>query len=94
MLTLRAKNRVLSSQPQSRLYCTRWDGNEKGDAVNDAEFTGNILMLLQEAVNFVKSNTRKGWEKLPDGKMIKAEYAERAVLEVFNFHDIPKKCAI
>lgn len=47
---------------QSRLYCTRWDGLEKTDAINDAEFKGNILMLLREAENFVKSNTRKGWE--------------------------------
>src|SRR5574344_1094210 len=47
---------------QSRLYCTRWDGKEKGDAINDAEFTGNVLMLLREAMNFVKSNTKKGWD--------------------------------
>ena len=53
---------------QSRFYCTRWDGKEKGDAINDAEFTGNVLMLLREAMNFVKSNTKKGWEKLPDGR--------------------------
>ena len=53
---------------QSRLYCTRWDGKEKGDAINDAEFTGNVLMLLREAMNFVKSNTKRGWEKLPDGR--------------------------
>ena len=48
---------------QSRLYCTRWDGKDKSDAINDAEFTGNILLLLREAMNFVKSNTKKGWEK-------------------------------
>ena len=52
---------------QSRLYCTRWDGIEKGDAINDAEFKGNILLLLREAMNFAKANTRKDWEKLPDG---------------------------
>ena len=66
---------------QSRLYCTRWDEKEKGDAINDAEFTGNVLMLLREAMNFVKSNTKKGWEKQPDGRKNKPEYAERAVLE-------------
>lgn len=66
---------------QSRLYCTRWDGKDKSDAINDAEFTGNILMLLREAMNFMKSNTRKGWEKLPNGRKNKPEYAERAVLE-------------
>ena len=73
---------------QSRLYCTRWDGKEKGDAINDAEFTGNVLMLLHEAMNFVKSNTKRGWEKLPDGRKNKPEYAERAVLEAMVNHFI------
>ncbi len=73
---------------QSRLYCTRWDGKEKGDAINDAEFTGNVLILLREAMNFVKSNTKKGWEKLPDGRKNKPEYAERAVLEAMVNHFI------
>ena len=73
---------------QSRLYCTRWDGKEKGDAINDAEFTGNVLMLLREAMNFVKSNTKRGWEKLPGGRKNKPEYAERAVLEAMVNHFI------
>ena len=73
---------------QSRLYCTRWDGTEKDDAINDAEFTGNVLMLLREAMNFVKSNTKRGWEKLPDGRKNKPEYAERAVLEAMVNHFI------
>ena len=73
---------------QSRLYCTRWNGKEKGDAFNDAEFTGNVLMLLREAMNFVKSNTKKSWEKLPDGRKNKPEYAERAILETMVNHFI------
>ena len=73
---------------QSRLYCTRWDGKTKGDAINDAEFTGNVLMLLREAKNFVKSNTKKGWEKLSDGRKNKPEYAERAILEALVNHFI------
>ena len=73
---------------QSRLYCTRWDGTEKGDAINDAEYTGKVLMLLREAMNFVKSSTKKGWEKLPDGRKNKPEYAERAVLEAMVNHFI------
>ena len=73
---------------QSRLYCTRWDGKDKTDAINDAEFTGNVLMLLREAMNFVKSNTKRGWEKLPDGRKNKPEYAERAVLEAMVNHFI------
>ncbi len=73
---------------QSRLYCTRWDGKEKGDAVNDAEFTGNVLLLLREAMNFARANTKRGWEKLPDGRKNKPEYAERAVLETMVNHII------
>lgn len=74
------------NQSQSRLYCTRWNGLEKDDAINDAEFKGNILMLLREAMNFAKANTRNGWEKLPDGRKNKPEYAERAVLEAVVNH--------
>ena len=79
---------------QSRLYCTRWDGKMKGDAINDAEFTGNVLMLLREAMNFVRSNTKKGWEKLPDGRKNKPEYAERAVLETMVNHFIHRDYTI
>ena len=71
---------------QSRLFCTRWNGLEKDDAINDAEFKGNVLLLLREAMAFVKANTRKGWEKLPDGRKNKPEYAERAVLEACVNH--------
>lgn len=71
---------------QSRLYCTRWNGVEKGDALNDAEFKGNILLLLREAMSFIKANTRKGWEKQPNGRKNKPEYAERAVLEACVNH--------
>ena len=73
---------------QSRFYCTRWEGKTKGDAINDAEFTGNVLMLLREAMNFVKSNTKRGWEKLPDGRKNKPKYAERAILETMVNHFI------
>lgn len=72
--------------PQSRLYCTRWRGKEKGDAINDLELSGNVLMLLREAINFVKSNTRSGWEKTPEGRINKDDYAERAVLEAMVNH--------
>lgn len=73
---------------QSRLYCTQWDGKEKGDVINDAEFSGNVLMLLCEAMSFVRSNTKRSWEKLPDGRKNKPEYAERAVLKTMVNHFI------
>ncbi|MCS2427109.1 ATP-binding protein [Parabacteroides goldsteinii] len=37
---------------------------------------------------FVKSNTKRGWEKLPNGRKNKPEYAERAVLEAMVNHFI------
>ena len=79
---------------QSRLYCTRWDGRVKGDAINDAEYTGNVLMLLLEGMNLVKSNTKRGWEKLPDRRKNKPEYAERAVLEALVNHFIHRDYTI
>lgn len=39
-------------------------------------------------MNFAKANTRKGWEKLPNGRNNKPEYAERAVLEAMVNHFI------
>ena len=79
---------------QSRLYCTRWDGKTKGDAINDAEYTGNVLMLLREAMNFVKSNTKSGWKKLPDRRNNQLEYAERALLEALVNHFIHRDYTI
>ena len=45
-------------------------------------------MLLREAINFTKANTRKGWEKLPDGRKNNPQYAERAILETLVNHFI------
>lgn len=45
-------------------------------------------MLLREAINFVRSNTKRGWTKLPTGRKNKTEYAERAVLEAMVNHFI------
>lgn len=66
---------------QSRVYCTRWDGIEKGDTINDAEFQGNLLMLLRQAKGFIKANTAVPWFKLPDYRLNLPEYSERAIEE-------------
>jgi ATP-dependent DNA helicase RecG len=39
-------------------------------------------------MNFAKANTRYGWEKLPNGRKNKPEYAEWAVLEACVNHFI------
>ena len=51
------------------------------DVFQFLQFDCSVAMLLREAMNFVKSNTKRGWEKLPNGRKNKPEYAERAVLE-------------
>ena len=51
------------------------------DAVDDAEYSGSIISLLQEAIAFVARNSKKAWMKLPDDRQEMPEYPERAVLE-------------
>lgn len=71
---------------QSRVFCTRWNGLEKGstfdDALDDKEFEGNLVFILNAAKEFIKTNTRSGWEKTPDNRKEKSDYAERAYFEV------------
>ena len=66
---------------QSRVFCTRWDGLTKTDAINDAEYSGNLLYLLKMMTGFIKSSTAKRWFKLPDYRLNFPEYADRAILE-------------
>lgn len=66
---------------QSRVFCTRWDGLTKTDAINDAEYSGNMLFLLKMMTGFIKSSTAKRWFKLPDYRLNFPEYADRAILE-------------
>lgn len=51
---------------QSRIFCTRWIGLVKGSiegaAVDDKEYTGSIISLLENAEIFIKNNSRYGWE--------------------------------
>lgn len=46
----------------SRLFCTRWSGLDKSggriDALDSAEFTGSLIMLLNEGFSFVKRNMK------------------------------------
>lgn len=71
---------------QSRLFCTRWDGTEKGDTINDSEYQGNLLINLRMAKDFVKANTATPWFKLPDYRLNLPEYSERAIEEMCVNH--------
>lgn len=79
---------------QSRVFCTKWNGLEKDDAINDSEYRGNLLYLLQMATSFVKANTAKRWYKLPSYRLNFPEYAERAIEETCVNHLIHRDMAI
>lgn len=70
---------------QSRVFCTRWNGltkaNGRIDALDDAEFEGNIIYLLKASLDFVKRNSKKMWKKGPVYRIEYPEYPERAAQE-------------
>lgn len=69
----------------SRLFCTRWNGKTKAagiiDALDDKEYAGGLVSLLQAGTDFVKNNSKKAWRKVGDGRIEMPDYPERAVLE-------------
>lgn len=66
---------------QSRSFCTRWHGLEKDDAINDSEYQGNLLYLLEMTTSFIRANTSTRWYKLPTHRLNVPEYSDRAILE-------------
>lgn len=70
---------------QSRLFCTRWNGLDKApgviDAVDDKEYSGGLINLLQAGTEFVSNNSKRAWKKTGDGRIEMPDYPERAVLE-------------
>jgi len=70
---------------QSRLFCTRWNGLDKAsgvvDALDDKEFSGSLISLLQNGAEFVKNNSKMKWKKVSDGRIELPDYPERSVLE-------------
>lgn len=69
----------------SRLFCTRWNGLDKAsgimEALDDKEFSGSLITLLQGGEEFVKNNTKKRWRKTTDGRLEMPDIPERAALE-------------
>ena len=52
----------------SRVFCTRWNGLTKSngvmEALDDDEFSGGLLNLLDAAKGFVKVNAKTKWRKM------------------------------
>lgn len=69
----------------SRLFCTRWYGIDKAsgvmDALDDKEYSGSLVSLLQNGTEFIKNNTKKPWKKTGTGRMEMPEYPDQAVHE-------------
>ena len=69
----------------SRLFCTRWNGLEKGsifdDALDDKEYEGNLIYLLQSGCEFIRNNSRVRFEKKARYRIDKPDFADRAVTE-------------
>lgn len=69
----------------SRMFCTRWNGLDKApgvvDAIDDKEYSGGLINLLQDGIDFVTNNSKKAWKKVADGRIEIPDYPEWAVLE-------------
>lgn len=69
----------------SRLFCTRWNGLDKSggriDALDSAEFTGSLIILLNEGFSFVKRNMKTAWKKTANSRIELPDYCERSVFE-------------
>ena len=69
----------------SRIFCTRWNGLEKGsifdDALDDKEYEGNLIYLLQSGCEFIRNNSKVRFAKEGSYRVDKPDYAERAVTE-------------
>ena len=68
----------------SRLFCTRWNGLDKSggmvDALDSAEYSGSLIILLNEGVGFVKRNMKTSWKKTANSRIEMPDYCERSVL--------------
>ena len=69
----------------SRIFCTRWNGLEKGsifdDALDDKEYEGSLIYLLQSGCEFIRNNSKVRFAKEAQYRVDKPDYAERAVTE-------------
>lgn len=69
----------------SRLFCTKWNGlNKSGgtvDALDDAEYAGSVISLIENGEAFIKRNAKKMWKKTPNSRIEMPEYVERSYHE-------------
>lgn len=51
---------------QSKVVCTRWNGltksSVKEEAIDDKEYTGSLISLLENTDTFIKNNSKNSWK--------------------------------
>ena len=67
------------------MFCTRWNGKDKSggvvDALDDAEYSGSLISLLENGEAFILRNARKMWLKTPNSREEMPDYVERTYHE-------------
>lgn len=75
----------------SRLFCTRWNGlNKSGgtiDALDDAEYEGSVISLIDNGEAFIKRNTKMMWRKTSNSREEMPECVERSYHEALAHRD-------
>lgn len=66
---------------QSRIFCTRWTGLYKDDAISSVEHLANLVLLLKYGMDFIKNYTMSGWVKMPNYRLNLPDYSDRAIFE-------------
>lgn len=75
------------SIPQSRVFCTRWKGTNKGavdgDALDDKEYRDeSLISLLNDTESFIRNNSKNPWSISGMRRIEKSDYPFKAVREV------------
>lgn len=69
----------------SRVFCTRWNGLTKSggtmDALDDAEYSGSLISLIENGEGFIKRNAKMMWRKAANSREELPEYVERSYHE-------------
>lgn len=69
----------------SRLFCTRWNGLNKSsgvlDALDEAEYEGSVISLIENGEAFIKRNAKMMWRKTANSREEMPDYVERSYHE-------------
>ncbi len=79
---------------QSRIFCTRWTGLHKDDAISSVEHRANLVLLLKYGMDFIANYTQSGWVKMPNYRLNLPDYSDRAVFEGLVNHLIHRDYTI